>query len=160
MRCTFTGVALAVLAGLAPSSAFSQSVPNLSGTWVLQVDKSDFGVIPAPKSRTDVIEQKETSFTIKRTVTSSTGETTTSDLVYAVDGKPYKNMVGPAELTSTLKWDGQTLVMESQASMEQGSITITDRYGLSEDGKTLTQQRVLLVQGQEISQRLVLVRQP
>ena len=159
MRCTVSGMVLVVLAGLAPTSASSQSVPNLSGTWVLQVDKSNFGVMPGPSSRTDVIDHQEPKLTIKRTVMGSTGETT-SNLVYVVDGKPYKNKVGDNELSSTLRWDGQTLVMVSTLSTPQGDVTITDRLSLSEDGKTLNQARTLSAGGESIEQTMVLTRQP
>jgi hypothetical protein len=151
---------LAAFAGLALATpAAAQSVPNLSGTWTLQVDKSSFGMIPGPQSRTDVIDHQEPKLTIKRTIVSAAGETA-SNLVYAVDGKPYKNMVGESELTSTLKWEGQTLVMVSTVTTPQGEVTITDRYTLSTDGKTLTQARTILVQGQEIPQTMVLAKQP
>ena len=39
--------------------AFAASLaakPNFSGTWTLNVSKSDFGMLPGPTSRTDVIE--------------------------------------------------------------------------------------------------------
>ncbi len=150
---------LAALTLLAPTFSHAQAVPNLSGIWALQVDKSDFGMMPGPQSRTDLIDHQEPKLTIKRTIVSAAGETT-SNLVYAVDGKPYKNMVGQNELTSTLKWDGATLVMVSTLTTPQGDVTITDRYTLAADGKTLTQTRSLSVQGQEIAQTMVLAKQP
>jgi hypothetical protein len=159
MKVLHLAAALTLAVAL-PVTAGAQKVPNLSGTWVMQADKSDFGMMPPPTSRTDVIDHKEPNLTIKRTVSSpQTGETT-SNLVYAVDGKPYKNMVGEIQLTSTLKWDGQTLVMVSMASTPQGDVTITDRYTLAEDGKTLTQDRTLTVQGQELKSKMVFARQP
>ena len=153
----------ALLAALAvgfPAAASTQAaLPNLSGTWVLQVDKSDFGPMAPVTSRTDVIQHQEPKLLIKRTIASSAGETT-SDLVYAVDGKPYKNTVSDTELTSTLNWDGAVLVMVSTASVPQGDVTITDRYTLSADGKTLTQDRTLSIQGQQLVQKMVLQKQP
>ena len=143
-----------MLAG-APGLARAQQLPNLSGTWVLQVDKSDFGPMPPITSRTDVIDHKEPSLTIKRTVVTGAGETT-STLVYGVDGKSYKNTAGGAEITSTLKWDGAVLVMESTLSTPNGDISIVDRYSLSEDGTTLTQARTLGAAGQTASQTMVL----
>lgn len=150
---------LAAAALLLAAPVAGQSVPNLSGTWTLQVGKSSFGMMQAPQGRTDVIDHQEPKLTIKRTVVTAAGETT-SNLVYAVDGKPYKNMVGESELTSTLKWDGSALVMVSTVTTPQGAATITDRYTLSADGKTLTQARTIAVQGQEIPQTLVLTKQP
>jgi hypothetical protein len=160
MRSVTRFAALAAFTLAASTTARAQSVPNLSGTWVLQVDKSSFGMGPAPSSRTDVIDHQEPKLLIKRTIVNAAGGSTTSDLVYAVDGKPYKNTVGTNELMSTLKWDGATLVMTSQTSTPQGEFTITDRYTLSADGKTLTQARQIAAQGQEISQTMILAKQP
>lgn len=159
MKVLHLAAALTLAAAL-PVAAAAQKVPNLSGTWLLQIDKSDFGMMSAPTSRADVIDHQEPNLTIKRTVIASATGETTSNLVYAVDGKPYKNMVGQIELTSTLKWDGQTLVMVSTASSPQGELTITDRYTLAEDGKTLTIDRTFAAQGQEVKSKMVFAKQP
>ena len=151
---------VAVLSLAGPIAAAAQAVPNLSGTWVLQADKSSFGMMPAPQSRTDVIDHQEPKLTIKRTATDANGQTTTTEFGYAVDGQPYKNMAGPTEVTSRLHWEGAILVSVSTATAPQGEVTITDRYTLSEDGKTLTQQRTLSIAGQEIAQTIVLAKQP
>ena len=159
MRRILVAVALTVFAAV-PALAQTQSAPNLSGTWVLQMDKSDFGMMPSPKSRTDVIVHQEPNLTITRTVTTPAGDTTSSKLVYQVDGKPYKNTVGTSELTSTLHWDGATLVMVSTLQTPQGEVTITDRYTLSADGKTLSQARTFSAGGQDMgTQSMVLLKQ-
>lgn len=158
MRRTISGVVLALLAGGVPTSAFSQSVPNLTGTWILQADKSDFGPMPGPANRTDVIDHQEPKLNIKRTVTMPTGETT-SDLVYLVDGKPHKNTAGGSELSSVLHWEAQTLVMVSTVQSPQGEATITDRISLSEDAKTMTLARTIAVAGQQLNQTMVLAKQ-
>ena len=49
--------AFAVLA-LAASLA-AQSKPNFSGTWKLNVAKSDFGVLPPSNGRTDIIDHQD-----------------------------------------------------------------------------------------------------
>jgi hypothetical protein len=159
MRSMRAAAALLAIALAVPAVSAARQVPNLSGTWVLQADKSDFGMMAAPQSRTDVIDHQEPKLTIKRTmVTAAAGESQVN-LVYAVDGKPHKNMAGPSELTSTLSWEGRTLVTVSTVDTQQGQVTITDRLTLSEDGKTLTQQRTLSAQGQEAKQTMVLVKQ-
>jgi hypothetical protein len=159
MRSMRAAAALLAIAIAVPAVSAAQQVPNLSGTWVLQADKSDFGMIPAPQSRTDVIEHQEPKLTIKRTVVTTAAGESILNLVYAVDGKPHKNMAGPSELTSTLSWEGRTLVTVSTLETDQGQATITDRLTLSEDGKTLTQQRTLSMQGQEAKQTMVMVKQ-
>jgi hypothetical protein len=161
MRSTLAAVALAVLAAPAPASLHAQQVPNLSGTWVLQTDKSDFGMMPAPKSRIDVIDHQEPKLNIKRTVSTSAGDTTSSNLIYQVDGKPYKNMVGPNELSSILHWEGTTLVMATTVETPNGTVTITDRYTLSADGKTIAQARTFSTGGQDVgNQTMLLLKQP
>lgn len=154
-------IPLGFLAGLAlgVSPAHTQTVPNLSGTWVFQRDKSDLGNMEAqtPQARTDVWDHQEPKLTIKRTTTSDAGENTAT-LVYVIDGQPHKNMAGPTEITSRLHWEGSTLVSVSTFPTPQGDITITDRYTLSEDGKILTQERVFALMGQETGQKLLLVK--
>ena len=159
MHWMSSAAALVAIALATPADSSAQTVPDLSGTWVLQVDKSDFGPMAAPDSRTDVITHNEPNLTIKRSVKSSATGETVSDLVYAVDGKPYKNKAGPTELTSTLKWEGATLVVTSTVETPNGPVTITDRMTLSADGKTMTQLRTLSAQGQEATQTMVLVKQ-
>ena len=117
-------------------------------------------MMPGPTSRTDVITHKEPSLTIKRSIVSAQTGSVTSDLVYAIDGKEWKNKTADgAELTSTLKWDGPVLVVTSSLTTPQGDAVITDRFTLSSDGKTMTQERLIAIAGQEIAQKMVLAKQ-
>ncbi len=135
------------------------AVPNLTGTWVMAADKSDFGPMPAPKVRTDVVDHKEPNLTIKRTVTGPDGTPAVVDLKYAVDGKQYTNTTPQGDIKSTLKWDGNVLVVASVVSTPNGDADVTDRFSLSEDGKTLTQNRTIAAQGQEFKQTIVMIKQ-
>ncbi len=143
---------------LALSPLAAQKVADLSGSWVLALDKSDFGPLPPPQSRSDVIVHKEPKITDKRTVVVA-GGSTTSTLVYAADGKPYVNHVGGIDATSVLRWDGPVLVMESTLTTPQGPVTVVDRFSLSADGKTLTQARTLTLEGKTVNQTIVMVKQ-
>lgn len=158
MRPILTTALLGALLAAAPAAARAQQVPNLSGTWVLQADKSDFGPIPGPTSRTDVIDHQEPKLNIKRT-TVQNGTEVVGNLVFGIDGKEYKNTMGSQELTSTLKWDGAVLVVSTNTSMQGADVALLDRYSLSADGKTLTQDRTISVQGQQLSQKLVFAKQ-
>jgi hypothetical protein len=144
------------LLALTPLGA--QKVPDLSGTWVMALDKSDFGPLPAPQSRTDVIEHKGSSITVKRTVVGPNGETTAT-IVYGIDGKPYTNHIGEIDATSVLRWDGPVLVVESTLNTPQGEVKAVDRFTLSADRKTLTQARTLTLGGQQATQTIVMVKQ-
>ena len=143
------------LLALTPLGA--QKVPDLSGTWVMALDKSDFGPLPAPQSRTDVIEHKGSSITVKRTVVGPNGETTAT-IVYGIDGKPYTNHIGEIDATSVLRWDGPVLVVESTLNTPQGEVKAVDRFTLSADGKTLTQARSLSLGDQQATQTIVMVK--
>jgi hypothetical protein len=158
MRSVLTAALLGALLVAVPAAARAQQVPNLSGTWVLQLDKSDFGPIPGPTSRTDVVDHQEPKLNIKRT-TVQNGTEVVGNLVFVIDGKEYKNTMGPQELTSTLKWDGAVLVVSTNTSMQGADVALLDRYSLSADGKTLTQDRTISVQGQSLTQKLVFTKQ-
>ncbi len=149
---------LGLVAGLGSTSLEAQKAPDLSGVWVLQIDKSDFGPLPPVESRTDSVDHKDPKLIIKRAV-SAGGQLNVTTLTYGIDGKPYTNKVGPNEVTSTLHWEGAVLVSVSSVPNPEGQITITDRYEVSADGKTLTQRRTLSIQGQEAIQTFVLAKQ-
>jgi hypothetical protein len=122
-----------LLAGLCTTSIQAQTPPDLSGIWVLQIDKTDFGMLPPIQSRVDTVDHKDPNLTIKRIVVAN-GQENATTLVYGIDGKPYKNMVGPNEYTSTLHWEGAVLVSVSTVPSPNGVVTFTDRYELSPDG--------------------------
>jgi hypothetical protein len=136
----------------------AQAPPNLSGTWELQVDKSDFGALPGPSQRTDVIDHQEPRITVKRSGASAQGNFT-ADLLFVVDGKPHKNVVNGNELSTTLRWEGPVLVLVTVTQTDNGEATLTDRWSLSADGKTLTQARTIEVQGQTFDQTAVFAKQ-
>ncbi|HTP86464.1 MAG TPA: hypothetical protein VMJ34_05945 [Bryobacteraceae bacterium] len=113
--------------------------PNFSGTWKLNAEKSDFGPMPGPDSRTDTIDHKEPVVKESVAMSSSQGDMNW-DLTYTTDGKESKNTVMGSEMTSTAKWDGNTLVVDSKANFGGSDMTIHGTMVLSDDGKTLTRQ--------------------
>ena len=123
---------------LSASTLFAQSKPNFSGEWTLAPAKSDFGMMPAPSSAVQKVTHNEPQLKVLSTQTSDMG-TMTTDSTYTTDGKECVNK-GPmeSEVKSTLKWDGQVLVIESKLDFGGNAVAITNRWALSEDGKTLT----------------------
>src|SRR5579872_613539 len=112
--------------------------PNFSGTWTLNVSKSDFGMLPGPTSRTDVIEHNDPA--LKDAVTQETQQgPQNATLNYTTDGKEATNEQGPMTVTSTLSWEGDSLVVNSKTSIQGNDITMKQVWTLSADGKTLTQ---------------------
>jgi hypothetical protein len=121
--------------------AFAASLaakPNFSGTWTLNVAKSDFGALPGPTSRTDVIDHNDP--VLKDAVTQETQQgPQNATLNYTTDGKEVTNQQGPLAVKSTLTWDGDNLVVNSTTSMQGNDITIKQVWTLSADQKSFTQ---------------------
>lgn len=114
--------------------------PSLTGTWKLNVAKSNFGQGPAPASQIDTIEDNEPTVKIvadqKGGFMGDTNITTT----FSTDGKPTTStgMAG-AQVTSTAHWEGGALVTNSKTSFQGSDITIKDTFTPSADGKTFTE---------------------
>ena len=130
-------ISITFLLALPLVSVFAQQKPDFSGTWKLNVAKSDFGVLGGPTSRTDVITHKDPSLSDSVTVEGAEGkqEFTTS---YTTDGKDAVNKIGPREVKSTLKWAGSNLVISSKFVYNDMDVTGEATWALSPDGKMLT----------------------
>lgn len=124
----------------AGTSAAASEKPDLSGTWVLDVAKSDFGQMPAPDSRTDTIEDKEPNVKMSVDQTGQMGEMNfTMDLT--TDGTTVsKWTVFGNEARSTAHWEENTLVVKTDAKFQDDPVSFQSKYTLSPDGKTLNVQ--------------------
>lgn len=118
-------------------SAFAQQKPDFSGTWKLNVAKTDFGALPGPDSRTDVITHKDPSLTDDVTAEGSQGKQQYT-VKYTTDGKDVTNQIGPLEIKSTLKWEGNNLVVSSKFAYNEADVNAQATWALSADGKTIT----------------------
>jgi hypothetical protein len=128
----------ACLTVLTAGAGFAQSKPDFSGTWKLNVAKSDFGPLPAPTSRVDVIQHADPS--LKDSVTADTAQGKQEyTATYTTDAKEVVNKIGPREVKSTVAWEGNTLVVNSKTSFNDNDITVKSVWSLSADSKTLTQ---------------------
>jgi len=123
---------------LSVGTLLAQSRPNFSGEWKLAPAKSDFGMMPGPSDAVQKITHNDPVLKVSNTQTGAQG-TTTTDSSYTTDGKECVNS-GPmgSEMKSTLKWDGPALVVESKMDFQGTAVTLTYKWTLSEDGKTLT----------------------
>ena len=118
-------------------AAVAQAKPNFSGDWKMNVAKSEFGMMPAPTSSVQKITHSDPDLKLTITQVSERGEFTSNN-AYTTDGKECVNKGRMGEIKSKLKWDGDALVIESKADFGGNDVTITDKWSLSEDGKTLT----------------------
>jgi hypothetical protein len=130
-------LSISFLMALPLFSVFSQQKPDLSGTWKLNVPKSDFGVLPGPTSRTDVITYKEPSITDHVTTEGDQGKQDYT-VSYSTDGKETANTFGQLAAKSTAKWEGNNLVINSKVKFNDTDVDVVSTWVLSADGKTLT----------------------
>jgi len=118
-------------------TALAQQKPDFSGTWKLNVAKSEFGALPGPESRVDVITHKDPSLSVNVTQQVAEGnQQYTAN--YTTDGKEAVNKIGPREVKSTMKWSGNNLAMTSKLVYNDVEVTGQLTWSLSDDGKTRT----------------------
>jgi len=116
----------------------AQAKTNFSGTWKLNAAKSDFGQMPAPDSIVEKITHEDPSLKANVATTGGMMGDTNYDVSYTTDGKECVNHMGDNEFKSTLKWDGDELVIDTKGSFGGNEFTAKGRWTLSSDGKTLT----------------------
>jgi len=131
-------VAKAAPAAIVATPASAGPKPNFSGTWKLDVSKSDFGILPPPNSRTDVIEHNDPVLKISVSQDGSDGKQSYT-MNFTTDGKEATNTAGGLELKSILTWDGSNLVDNAKFKYQDNDVIAKDIWLLSDDGKTLTQ---------------------
>jgi hypothetical protein len=116
------------------------SQPNLTGTWKLDIPKSNFGQIPPPASQTDTIDDSEPSVKIAEDQKGGMMGDMNLTSTLSTDGKETTSPgMGGAPTTSTAHWDGVALVVDSKFSFQGTDVKVKDTYTLSSDGKTLTE---------------------
>jgi hypothetical protein len=125
------------LTGTIGQSAGAQAKPDFSGNWKMNPSKSDFGMMPAPSSLVRKITHSEPNLKVVNTQVGERGEFTI-ELAYTTDGKECANKIMNWDAKSTLKWEGSTLVVDSKLDIQGNLISMSEKWTLSEDGKTLT----------------------
>lgn len=134
--------------------------PDLSGKWVLNLAKSDYGPMqaqaPQKLERTIALEGKNLKFTTQQS--GARGDITT-EMAYTTDGKPCTNKTSRGDVTGTAKWDGNVLVIASKREINGNEITQTERWSVSDDGRTLTILNKINTPAGDSEIRLVLEKQ-
>jgi hypothetical protein len=120
---------LSVLAALPLAAA----TPNLTGSWMLNLAKSEYGQFPAPQVMMRQIQHKDPALSMSTYQKGAQGEVTT-ELKYTTDGKPVVN----GENHGTAHWDAGKLVIESMREYQGAQLKQREVWTLSADGKTLT----------------------
>jgi hypothetical protein len=135
----------------------AQTKPNFSGHWKLNNLESDFGALPAPASRSDIVEHNEPSLKVSTDQTGSQGAQ--SDVFYYVtDGEDSMNKLGMLDVRAKVSWQGNNLVIASIVYLEDGQMNSDSIWTLSDNRRTMTQRTRLMISNREIEQKLVFDR--
>jgi hypothetical protein len=116
----------------AANMALAGDKPNFSGTWKLDMDKSSFGPIPPPESMTRRVDHKDPDISVEMSIT---GPDLSMSFRYSTDGKETANSFMGADFKSKAVWEGKALVIHNIVDAANKS---TNKWSLSDDGKTLT----------------------
>src|SRR5271155_1989928 len=157
-RERFTMFRTAMLATLAVATlalaATAQTKPNFTGSWKLNVGKSDFGPLPPPDSEAHTLTQTESS--IKDAVIADTQQGKQDyTLTYNFDGTETVNAPGGLEIKSKAKWDGPAFTVISKLKFQDMDVDLKDVWTLSADGKILTQDRHFSSSMGEADQKMI-----
>ncbi len=126
----------------AASPARAQVRPDFSGTWRLDLAKSDYGDLQGPEARTDVIEQH-----VGRISESVTAEgrhrKQRYTLIFATDGTqtalpPGTRMGSVTILSVSARWQPASLIVTQKLRFQGALFEAANTYTLSANGNTLT----------------------
>jgi hypothetical protein len=135
MTLPLRATAFAILAAaFCAAPVWSQAKPNLTGTWKLNPQKSDFGGDSGPDSLVVKVDHKNDI--LKYTASGSVnGQDFVEEVEIAIDGKEHPAPNGMPG-TMMMKWDGPAIAFELK--MDDGTVLQKGRVQLSSDGKVMT----------------------
>ena len=108
--------------------------PNLSGRWVMNAARSNYGRMTPPTSSVEVIDHKEPNLTISTTSEEQRGEMKTF-LKLTTDDRENVNEMNGNEFRSKSHWDAGKLI--TMVTGDRG-MRMAEVRSLSADGKTQT----------------------
>ena len=163
LACPFAGsVVQATTAAPKPAApratADTSLVARLAGTWRLDVAASELGKGPrVPKWREDRIVRDGDWIAVKVMSVRTSGDTVRIDFRYHTAGEAVNRLAGQ-EVRTRGKREGGKLALESEAQLALFKFEVSERWSVSADGATLTQERTSRSPMGEESQRLVMRR--
>ena len=134
---TMMGAVVILLVGLGVICAHAEAL-DLSGTWKLNAEKSDFGNMPKPTVNVVMkIEHNEPGIKWTSPSFSQKGEST-CESIGAIDGKDYRLECGEFSSVQSFKRISPS-VIKYVAKSTEGETIGTGTWTISEDRKVLTQ---------------------
>lgn len=148
-----------------PSAAITTH-PDFTGTWNLNLAKSDFDQIPPPARETLVLIQTDSHLTVAVTSDSDRSKENYT-LAFPTDGTdtptPKDTIPTTAELqilSSKGEWKGASFVFTEKITYQGNPGTLTSTFTLSPDGKILTRVMHISVDQGDFDTTSVFEKQP
>ena len=119
-------------------TVIAQQKPDFSGEWTLNRQASTLSPIVAPVAQSGVlrIEHHEPTFTAHQTIVLD-GKPFESHFELLSDGREVVADARGRRIVSTLRWDGDALVVTQRIHGPDGEVTISFRYELQDGGRRL-----------------------
>jgi len=150
---------LIALALVATAALPALAAPNFSGNWKLNAAQSSFGQMPAPSAMTQKVTHEEPKLTVSSHQSSDMGDFD-QQATYTTDGKESTNEgFGGNAMKSTAKWDGDNLLIATKGQFGDNEFTMSEKWTLSADGKTLTITRTFKTGMGDMEQKMVFDKQ-
>lgn len=111
--------------------------PNFTGQWKLNLEKSNFGPMPAPASQTMKIDHTDPDLV---TTTDQEGEQGKLSYVikYKTDGSEVVNDIRGAQAKSVGKWEGEVIVFTTKLDYQGTEITLNNTMKMDPGGKNMS----------------------
>lgn len=114
----------------------SDDIPNFTGTWKLVPKESNLPGMPVRQMIVQ-ITHKDPDFAQVSKVEYTDGRTAVRSFVGRTDGEKFGNAAGNVVVTSTARWVGKELVIETVIDPKAGEEALRDYWSLLEGGRKL-----------------------
>jgi hypothetical protein len=132
---------------------------NYSGVWRLINSRSDFGTIPGPDLRIDVIDHHEPVIKIDTSQDNAIEGKQEYNTILTTDGRAAASHFGSLDAKSVASWVAQNLVVNTRLVFQGSEVAIETTYLISDDGKILTQYSHIKSPTGDVNQKLVFEKQ-
>ena len=157
---TAASAVIVTILSTSPLSAQGSGPAAFTGTWVLSIDDSDFGMSPPPDSAIIVVERADEQVVMSRTShhPAAGGENVTSFDMPA-DGETHQATTSDGTTDASVEWDGDVLQLWIVAQSSVGAVDVSESWSVDADGTRLTIDRLIEVPDMgEFEQTLVFAK--
>jgi hypothetical protein len=152
MKCLLASLALISMIG----TSVAADKPNFSGEWKMNPSKSNYGVVPVPKSLTRKIVHSEPSITIAEDQAAGSMELVPSRS-FTTDGHAASFNLNGVDVVGSVNWEDAALIVLTKVTA--AGMQFNDRMSLSEDGKLLTSKVQITSDQGDVEMTIVFDRQ-